>query len=545
MRSALLGLGFALCFALAFPLRIADFSVDLGWAFGWLVLIPFLIGVQGRTPAFTFRWVLLWSSVGLGLALFWIYVAISVFGGAAPPQAAGTVVLLAVILALHIAALAALARRVEPHAGVLGFAVMPAAWVAAEHLRGVLLFGGFPWAFLGHSAHANGPLRELAAFGGVYGLSLLMAIFGALIVRRQIPQALALLALAHLVGFSAGLPKIDPDAPALGRVAIIQANIPQDQKIDRHVANFAKHLEWSRLAAASSQFDLVVWPEAAVLLSLEEGGARAELQGLAAELEASLLVGGLAIERGRVPGDYRVLNSLYAVDPGGQFVDRYDKSQLVPFGEYVPLRFLLDPILDAVATSVGTITPGPGPRVLANLPGYAADAGLAPLICYEVIYPSLVRRAVRSGARILVNVTNDAWYGRTSGPHQFLAIAAMRSAEHGLPMIRAANTGVSAIVDPSGRVLRHTALFEEHALVGEVPPPRSGVTLYTRFGDWVVWLCWALLGVLTIATLGGVRRVRGSRSQGNTGDPGRAEGARRSDPGTSEASLTSKANSER
>jgi len=466
-----------------------------------------------------------------------------VFGGAAPAQAAGSVVLLAAALGLHIAVLAALAQRLEPSAGILGFAVLPAAWVVAEHLRGFLVFGGLPWAFLGHSAHANGPLRELAAHGGVFGLSFVMATFAVLVARGRIPQAATVLALAHLIGFASGFSKLgeNPDPSRLARVAIVQANIPQDQKTDRRVANFAKHVEWSRLAGASADFDLVIWPEAAVLLSLEEGGARAEVQALAAELGASLLVGGIAFEEGAgsASNDYRIFNSLYAVDPAGQFVDRYDKSQLVPFGEYVPLRWLLDPILDAVATSVGTISPGPGPRILAELPGFRADAGLAPLICYEVIYPSLVRRAVRSGARVLVNVTNDAWYGRTSAPHQFLAIAAMRSAEHGIPMLRAANTGVSAIIDPSGRVIRHTRLFEEHALVAEVPIPRSGVTLYTRFGDWVVWLCYGLLGVLTIGTLGGVQRVRASGSQGNSGNPGRAESARRPDPGTPEASLTS------
>ena len=547
MRSGGLGIAFALCFALAFPFRGGDFSIDLGWAFGWIALIPFALALRDRTPAAAFRWALLWSTLALCLALFWIYVAVAVFGGAAPPQAALAVVLLAIVLALHVAAFAALARKLEAWAGALAFAVLPVAWVAAEQLRGVLVFGGFPWAFLGHTAHANGPMRELAAFGGVFGLSLLMAIFASLVARRRFPQAAALLALSHLVGFAVGLTKLGNGAESPSSVAIIQANIPQDQKLDARGENFAKHLEWSRLAAASAEFDLMIWPEAAVLLSLEEGGARSEIQALARELDASLLVGGIALEPGqRGDGfDYRVFNSLYAVDRAGQFVDRYDKSKLVPFGEYVPLRWLLDPILDAVATSVGTITPGTGPRPLAELPSYAADAGLAPLICYEVVYPSLVRRAVQSGARILVNVTNDAWYGRTSGPHQFLAIAAMRSAEHGLPMLRAANTGVSAIIDPSGRVMRRTRLFEEHALVGEVPAPRSGVTLYTRFGDWVAWLCWGLLGVLYIGSLGGIQRVRASGSQRNSRDPGRVESARGSDPGTPEASLTSTENSKR
>jgi apolipoprotein N-acyltransferase len=128
---------------------------------------------------------------------------------------------------------------------------------------------------------------------------------------------------------------------------------------------------------------------------------------------------------------------------------------------------------------------------------------LAPLICYEVLYPSAVREAVLRGPRVLVNVTNDAWYGRSSAPHQFVAMAAMRSAEHGLPMLRAANTGVSAVVDSGGVVLRDTPIFERTALRVPLPGARRGPTLYTLLGDWIVWLSWGLL----LAT--GGRRVVG------------------------------------
>jgi apolipoprotein N-acyltransferase len=189
-------------------------------------------------------------------------------------------------------------------------------------------------------------------------------------------------------------------------------------------------------------------------------------------------------------------------------VDRYDKAHLVPFGEYVPA--FLRPVATAIAggvAGIGETTPGPGARRLRI--GGERDPDAAALICYEAIYPGLVRQAARDGARVLLNLTNDAWYGRTSAPHQFLAIAATRSAEHGLPMLRAANTGVSAIVGAGGVVLEETPLFEPTVLVADVPPGRAGPTPYTRFGDWVVWASWAILSVS-----GGMRLVGRARRPG-------------------------------
>jgi apolipoprotein N-acyltransferase len=254
---------------------------------------------------------------------------------------------------------------------------------------------------------------------------------------------------------------------------------------------------------------------------------------LAREQEVALIVGGLAFERTGSRDDVSFHNSVFAVDPSGRFVERYDKSRLVPFGEYVPLRPLLG-FLSGLATGIasGDITPGPGPRALA-LDSLGSRHALAPLICYEVIYPDLVREAVGAGARVLVNVTNDAWYGRTSAPHQFLEIAAMRAAEHGLPMVRAANTGISAVVDATGAVRAATPIFERRVLREEVPPGGKRRTPYTRLGDWVVWASWGML-----AYAGG----RGLVGRGGRRDPRDGRAAPRSAEaggGAPEASLTS------
>ena len=530
LKRAALAAATAVLLVAAFPFRAGEFTLDLGMLAGWLALVPFALLVRGLSPGRAFAWGAGAATLGMSGVLFWIYVVVVEHGAAAPPAGVLAVLALAAALGFYAGCVGAICAWLEPRSGAAGFLVLPAAWVAAEYLRGIAPFGGFPWALLGYSAHANGPVRELAALGGVYGLSFLMALFAALTARQRWRPALAVLVVAHGTGFLLGVSGMRSAAGAesVHRVGIVQGNISQSLKWDPAHADesFDAHLETSRLAAAAAPIDLIVWPEAAATVPLT-GRYRAALSQLARETGATLLIGGLAIEAAfpgaREISDYRFFNSVYVVNPDGEFVDRYDKSQLVPFGEYLPMRPLLGLFVDAIASGragLAEITPGPGPRTV-EAEGYGPDHALTALICYEVIYPSLVRRAVQRGARVLVNVTNDAWYGRTSGPDQFAAIAAMRSAEHGLPMIRAANTGVSAIVAAGGQVLERTPLFERRALVAPLPPARPGPTLYTRLGDWVVWASGLFLLAAGLASGGRglVRRGRGSgdsrRSQGS------------------------------
>ena len=400
---------------------------------------------------------------------------------------------------------------------------LPCAWVAAEHLRSFDLFGGFPWAYLGYAVHADGPLLELAALGGVWGLSFLLACFAGLAGSGRWRAAVVLLCAAHLLGFAlrARAPVGDAGPPL--RAAVVQASVSQDVKWDRALArrHFRAHLDLTRLAAAGKELDLVVWPESSVPVFLEaEPEYLREVAELADEIGAALVLGGTGL--GYEPGldRPRVFNSAFAFAPGLGVVDRYDKTHLVPFGEYVPLRGVLG-AFSAVASGLAglsDLTPGAAPRLLETRGAVAPEHAPAALICYEVIYPDLVRRAVRSGAGLLLNLTNDAWYGRSSAPHQFLAIAALRAAENGLPMLRAANTGVSGVIDAGGVVLEQTPIFERRALAADVPPRRPA-TLYTRFGDWPVWASWGLL--LGLGGLGIVGRDRGSRAR----DRGSAERA--------------------
>lgn len=506
IRRIAAGLGFAALLVLAFPFRAGDFRFDLGAGAGWLALLPLAWLIDGLRPARAAGYAGAAATLGFCGVLFWLFVVVHEHGQAPAALGVAAVVAVAAVFGAWVAGAAALTRVLEPSAGRAAFLVLPAAWVVAEHARGLVPLGGFPWAFLGYAVHADGPALALAQLGGVYGLSFLLALTSVLLYRRRAVPALALVAFAHLLGLVLGLRPTASGAEL--RAAVVQANIPQGEKWDaeRAAAAFDRHLYLSRLAAAAEDLDLIVWPETAVPVLLEhDEGARAALGGLARGAGAALVIGGMGITP--VESGVRFHNSAFAIDDRGRVVDRYDKSVLVPFGEYVPMRPLLG-FASALATGLAgsDVKAGDGPRVLRGLSALQGDHAAAVLICYEVIYPSVVRRAVRKGARLLLNLTNDAWYGRTSAPHQFLAISATRSAEYGLPMLRAANTGVSAVVDARGRIGRHTEIFEGSAFVATVPRSLAGSTLYTRTGDTVVWASWGLL-----IAVGGIHVVGKSR----------------------------------
>jgi len=206
-------------------------------------------------------------------------------------------------------------------------------------------------------------------------------------------------------------------------------------------------------------------------------------------------------------------DSAFVWDAEGRLVDRYDKAHLVPFGEYVPLRDLLGRFVEAIArgTADTDVSAGPDARALAiplgdGAPGPDGAGSERALrvgvpICYELLFPDLMRRFAADGAEALFAITNDAWYGRTGAPYQFLAITALRAAESRLWTARAANTGVSALIDPRGRVREQTQIFERDVRVGEIvlrPAPHGG-SFYVRHGDWFAWSCWAASAILLIA----------------------------------------------
>jgi apolipoprotein N-acyltransferase len=507
---------------LSFPQPVGERVLDLGTPLAFLAPAALWIGLAGLAPR---RAAEAAFAAGLGahaLVLHWIYVVTVTYGHAAAPLGVVAVMGLAAFIAAFTALLGGAGAWLAGR-GVASPFVLGALYVAADQLRSFALTG-FPWATLGYALHADRWLVALAPFAGVYALSFAAALGGAslaaLFEGRRRSAAAGLATLAALHGLGAVLGGADRPRGETVTVALAQGNIDQGAKWSPEWAGrtLAIYEDLTRSAAARGA-GLVVWPETAVPGSPDADPAlRERLEGLARETRATLVVGAVGLEgydpvRGRAVGGVRYFDSGFVVDPRRGITDRYDKAHLVPFGEYVPLRALLGRFVKALATGVASadVTAGPAPRrmTLPDWPRAGADMPVGVPICYELLFPDLMRRFAADGARVLLAITNDAWYGRTGAPHQFLVMTALRAAESRRWTVRAANTGVSALIDERGRVRAQTRTFERGLLVGEVElaSPEEDPTFYVRHGDVFAAACWA--AVLTAALFGMRRPGRG------------------------------------
>ena len=484
-------------------------------AFAWLALVPLLVGLllnrasRARPGRGSLR------ALGLGFAaglvyfvgtVYWTSSVMRQFGDLHIVLAALLMLLLAAYMALYPAVFALLVYRVTSGDGAAGLAVAPLAWVTTE-LGRAYLFTGFPWVLLGYSQATVLPVAQVASLFGVYGLSLLVAGVNAALAFAVLPRhgrGLArwwpLAAMLALVAVTAGWGSLRLRDNSLTRegtpypVALVQGNIAQEQKWDPERAPMIlqRYLDMSRVAATAGA-RLIIWPESSLPFFLQEdavGGDR--VRRLAFESRAYLLLGSDQIERGSPP---RYFNSAFLITPDGTIGAIYRKMHLVPFGEYVPLKRLLffaGPLVEAVSDfSAGEES--------VMLPVDGNNVSTA--ICYEVVYPDLARNAVARGSQLLTTITNDAWYGRSSAPWQHFEQASLRAVEQGRYLARSANTGISGIVDPYGRVLARSSLFEQTTLLGEIRF-LDGRTIYARIGDVLAYGCAALtLAALLLARL--------------------------------------------
>jgi apolipoprotein N-acyltransferase len=494
--------GFALALLLAFPHPIGGVVLDLGWIAGWLAPALLLRALAGHAPRRAARDAFLAALIAHAGVMHWIYVATVVYGHAPAPVGVaatfGIALYPAVFFAVFGATWAALAR-----AGLATPFAAAALWIALEHARSFVATG-LPWALLGYTQHRNPALLAWAPWAGVWGPGFVVALGGAsLALWRASPRAsrAGLAAVATLLVGGALLAALEPaESGDTVRVGVVQGNVDQNVKWSPAFAErtLADYEALTRRAAADGA-QIVVWPETAVPGSPDwDEGIAQRLAALAIETQAALVVGAVGVEPRR-GGGARYFDSAFVYAPDGTLLDRYDKTHLVPFGEYVPFRDLLGRFISAIARGVATtdVSQGRAVRAIA-VPlrdGGALTAGVP--ICYELIFPDEVRGFVQSiagqtGAELLLAITNDAWYGRTGAPYQFLAMTAMRSAENRVWTARAANTGVSALIDHRGRVRMQTGLFEQTLLVGDVPrrPAPAGGSFYTRHGDWLPAACW-------------------------------------------------------
>ncbi|MBS0538717.1 MAG: apolipoprotein N-acyltransferase [Proteobacteria bacterium] len=441
-----------------------------------------------------------WGFGHFAVGSYWMVEAFFVppadFALLGPPAVMG----LAVVLGLFYPAVAAgtarwLALRWPWLAGryrrLLLLAVL---WTMTEWLRGHL-FTGYPWNPLGHVWAFATPLLQSASLFGVYGLGMITFLILAAPAAgwRAGIAALAVVGLAGVAGMSVMAPS---DAGPMGPlVRIVQPNISQAEKMvsaDRGT-HLRKLLELSR-RPGFEKLAAVVWPETAVSFAVQPNSPALPALSGGAPPGGYLLLGA---PRAGASIDDGVWNSLLAIDSEAHERAHYDKVHLVPFGEYIPYHKEFPPIGGAIGR--GSFEVGDGFTTL-NLPGLPP---FSPTICYEAIFPGAV---TGPGARPawLVNVTNDAWFGTSSGPYQHLTSARLRAVEEGLPMIRAANTGVSAVIDGYGRLQASLDMEREGVIDHLVPPPRAP-TPYARWGDGTL-LVLLLIGVLGIAVRGPSRR---------------------------------------
>jgi apolipoprotein N-acyltransferase len=412
-----------------------------------------------------------------------------------------------------------------PRTGLARVAVLAIALSATEWLRGHILTG-FPWNVLGYALTAPAPLMQSAGVVGIYGLTLVAVIVcGAPLVvlsdradasgeRSRIMTAILIPLLPLLLAWAYGQHRLSGPvaAPVEGvRLRLVQPSIPQREKWrpEYQRRNFGEHLALSRTRPDGTPDDLatithIVWPEAAMpfqpLASPEAQRSIGEMLGP----RSQLIAGALRVE-GASPGDRsgrKTFNSLIVFGQEGAPAAIYDKNHLVPFGEYVPLRGLLDRIgLEALTRLQGGFAAGPSPRRPMRITGLPR---VGALICYEAIFPGAIVQGVERPG-LLVNVTNDGWFGNTIGPRQHLHQARVRAVEEGLPLVRAANNGISAIVDPFGRVLARLDLDVratiDSALPAELAPPP-----YARLGD-AIWLTMVLLVVMLLAVARSIGRT--------------------------------------
>ncbi len=393
----------------------------------------------------------------------------------------------------------------------------PLCWVGLEFIR-TWLFTGFPWNLLGASQYENPVLLQPARIAGVYAISFLIVLFNTSLaltaqriwheVRsgtkgRRIHVELMIGLLALVLSWSMGvrslsrLQQLATEDPKGIRVAVIQPAIPQVQKWSEwHIQEIKSVLREQTELAFMSHPDVVVWPETATPGRVRfDPGSRALVKDAVAE-GASLLVGTMDSD----PDMEHHYNAALLVTPDTRIASAYYKRHLVPFGEYVPLTNWL-PFLERFAPLGFSCTPGEMDQELMQLPGPDGKIATSVLICFEDVFPYLARRDVRNGAQLIVNITNDGWFDGTAAPRQHLALAVVRAVENQVPMVRSANTGVSAFIDQGGRIKEVPGPRAEGsrgwgARGVIVLPPGEHLTLYTRFGDWLLAIPCAIVTVL-------------------------------------------------
>jgi apolipoprotein N-acyltransferase len=476
----------AILLALSFP----KFNLEF---LAWIGFIPLFFALKDSSRLKAF---LLSFSCGL---IFWVITVYWLSYVTVP----GTIVLI-LYLALYFGVFGLILRSI-PFSGARLF-LIPTVWVLLEYLRSQLLTG-FPWALLGYSQYLNLPAIQIADICGAWGVSFLVVMVNAALysaiskktLKSAIIPLLIFIAVLSYGFYRLATPDLKSGSGKSIKVSVVQGNIPQELKWYPGARQeiMEKYITLSRLAAREKP-DLIVWPEAAIPVILEEEPAYYEMvRDLAKQVKIPLLFGAVTSREGLY------YNSALMISPEGEMDGRYDKLHLVPFGEYIPLRKIL-PFLETIVP-IGDVNPGKDYTLFSvSLPGvgHNLQSKFGVLICFEDVFPEISRQFTLRGARFLVNITNDAWYQHSFASYQHFQASVFRAVENRVTLLRSANTGVSGFISPQGRIIslvrgdQSRELFVDGFKLQSIPAQRYAVSIYTRFGDWfIICLCF-LMGLI-------------------------------------------------
>jgi apolipoprotein N-acyltransferase len=473
----------------------------------WFALVPFLVALRGVRPGAAFWWGLLWGHAAHWAIAWWVPPAIAHYYEQPWWFALGfSLVSSPVYWSGYYALFAAIGCSIKGLGGIGRLVLLAATWVTCEFARAHLLTGA-PWLMFGYALSPVTTLAQMADVGGVYALSFLAVMVNAALAElwylfaerpvhlfalaRTTACAGSVLAASYAYG-SWRLMQPLPQQPAVP-MAIVQGNNEDSAhwRPGQYGKGIERYIQLSAQAAADTQPQVLIWPEAAITMFLaHEPRYQRLIQDLLASSGADLIVGAPHYASAD-PALPQFLNSAFYMTPAG-ISGRYDKVHLLPFVEYFPLR------LDFVRRRferVRAFVPGTDAAVLLDTRlGKAAVA-----ICFEAIFPDLIRRRVRDGARVLIVLSNDVWLGRGAGPEQHLAMVGLRAIENRVWVLRATTTGISAVIDPFGRIVQRSDSFVPAVLAARVTPLQVP-TIYKWFGDVFAWACVAITVVGCCAT---------------------------------------------
>ena len=466
----------------------------------WIAFIPlllFLLDTGTITRAFCGGFAA--GAVQCFILLPWMRTVLMNYGGMHKILAWLIYGLAVAVIACFPGIACALTKFLMRHLGVSTFLLFPATWVCLEYVQSFFPFGGFPWLLVGYSQTRYLTIIQAADLVGVYGITFLIlwtncALAWAIwskgrALRRSVPMISAVLLSAGCIVYGKGAMNNWAKVKREFRAVMLQADLDIDQPaeilIDKLRTGYLSMAE----SLAEERYDLLILPESPTPVSFPHDAAyREALEKLARRYELGLVFNNISYTGKH--GRERYYNSAVFMTPGGSIAGIYHKIHLVPFGEYLPLRKIFSSFAQTITRDVGEFSSGEE-HLVVGMKGHTANA----IICFEAVFPGLVRRFVQHGSQLIINLTNDRWYGNSSAPYQHLAIARWRAIENRRYLLRAANSGVTAVIEPTGRIQVATQILQEAVCIGGFAFLQRQ-TFYTRYGDVFVLLCAIIIFVV-------------------------------------------------